>query len=152
MFFAGDTIVYPLHGIGKIMEVTEDGCYEIYVEEEDIMIKVSKYGAQERGVRYPLNKEELLKQIQSAKITDCADSLPWAEKRKEDKESLRSGEIRRVASVILRIEAKAKEKPLSAEEIRILHLARQIIQSEIRFVLEIDEKKAKELLANLIKC
>lgn len=150
MFLAGDTIFYPLHGIGRILRIMEDGGYEIYMEEEGVNIKVSQKGAAIRGMRYPLTKSEFFIELTAAKTDTIQNELPWRRQRQENEESLKSGEVRQVAALICRLEGKAAMKPLSASEIRMLHMARQIIQSEIRFILDIDEKKAKELLANFM--
>lgn len=149
MFSAGEVIFYPMHGIGTVRAATAEG-YEIYLEEEDVNIKISQTGAAARGLRYPLGKEEFFRQLEAAREEKYAVGTSWRERRRETAENLKSGEVRQVARVLLYLEEKAEEKPLSATEIRMRHIARQIIQSEIRFILDIDEKKAKELLANFM--
>lgn len=150
MFLAGDMIFYPLHGVGQITRIREDGGYEIYLAEEAVNVKVSQKGADVRKLRYPLKKKEFFHELEAAKRINDKSHLTWRQQRQNYEESLKSGEVRKVATVIRCLEEKAEEKPLSATEIRMLHLARQIIQSEIRFILDIDEKKAKELLANFM--
>ncbi|MBM6828355.1 hypothetical protein H9X85_01760 [Anaerotignum lactatifermentans] len=150
MFLAGETIFYPLHGIGTVVGIAEDGSYQIHLAEENVNIKVSQKGAAAIGLRYPLTKGDFFQQLEAGKTAQIPQEKPWRQQRKENAESLKSGEIKQVASVLRRLEEKERKKPLSASEIRMKRLARQIIQSEIRFILDIDEKKAKELLANFM--
>lgn len=142
MFAIGDYIIYPMHGAGLIMDMDEN-YYEICILEEDIHIRIAKKNAARLGLRYPLSKADFQKELEQAENVVLPQKGHWLQQYQEYLSRLKSGRLREVAAVILSIEEKEKQKPLSSTESRLLHWGRQIVESEKQLIA-----KSEEILKN----
>ena len=83
---------------------------------------------------------EVLNQEQSKMQTN------WNHRYKKNRDKIRSGDVYQVAEVVRNLSIREREKGLSTGEKRMLNQARQILLSEIIFVLNIDDEKAARML------
>lgn len=142
MFAIGEKIIYPLHGVG-IIENIEDAYYEIHILQGNVHIRVAEKNVHQLGIRYPLSEIDFQKELEQAKKVVLPQKGHWIQQYQENMERLKSGSIKEVASVVFAMEEKAKKKQLSSTESRLLHLGKQILQSEQQLIKQ-NEKKLKK--------
>jgi CarD family transcriptional regulator len=70
----------------------------------------------------------------------------WNHRYKKNRDKIRSGDVYEVAEVVRNLSIREREKGLSTGEKRMLSQARQILLSEIIYVLNIDDEKASKML------
>lgn len=153
MFHVGDTIVYPMQGVGVIEAIEEK---EILGEKHRYyMIKMSIKGMQ---IMIPIDKvqksrirlvedvltlEHVLDIFQHGQ-TDT--SLSMKERYKINTEKLRTGNIQEGAEVVRDLMRLNKKKSLNSSEKLMLNSARKIFISELGVIRGITENQANDLL------
>ncbi|WML52428.1 CarD family transcriptional regulator [Neobacillus sp. PS3-12] len=153
MFHVGDTIVYPMQGVGVIEAIEEK---EILGEKHKYyMIKMSIKGMQ---VMIPIDKvqksrirlvedvltlEHVLDIFQNGQ-TDI--TLSMKERYKVNTEKLRSGNIQEGAEVVRDLMRLNKKKSLNSSEKQMLNSARKIFIGELGIIRGITENQANDLL------
>ena len=153
MFNVGDKVVYPHHGAGVVEKVetkTVEGARKKYFILSlcggDLRITVPEDSTNEVGLRSVIPKcevksvFEVLNQEQSQMPTN------WNHRYKKNRDKIRSGDVYQVAEVVRNLSIREREKGLSTGEKRMLNQARQILLSEIIYVLNIDNDKASRML------
>lgn len=143
MFTIGERIIYPLHGVG-IIENIDGAYYEIRILQGNVRIRVAEKNLQQLGIRYPLSEADFQKELEQARKIVLPKKGHWMQQYQENMERLKSGSIRQVASVVFSMEEKAKNKQLSSTESRLLHLGRQILQSEQQLIEQNEENLKKK--------
>jgi CarD family transcriptional regulator len=153
MFHVGDTIVYPMQGVGVIEAIEEK---EILGEKHKYyMIKMSIKGMQ---VMIPIDK------VQKSRIRLVEDvltlehvldifqygqtdiTLSMKERYKVNTEKLRSGNIQEGAEVVRDLMRLNKKKSLNSSEKLMLNSARKIFIGELGIIRGITENQANDLL------
>jgi len=76
----------------------------------------------------------------------------WNHRYKKNRDKIRSGDVYQVAEVVRNLSIREREKGLSTGEKRMLNQARQILLSEIIYVLNIDDEKAARMLDEVFSC
>jgi CarD family transcriptional regulator len=153
MFHVGDTIVYPMQGVGVIEAIEEK---EILGEKHKYyMIKMSLKGMQ---VMIPIDKvqkshirlvedvltlEHVLDIFQYGQ-TDT--TLSMKERYKVNSEKLRTGNIQEGAEVVRDLMRLNKKKSLNSSEKQMLNSARKIFIGELGIIRGITENQAIDLL------
>lgn len=157
MFTVGDKIVYPMHGAGIIEKVEEKKIlgetrkyYILRVPCGDMKIMIPVESCQEVGVRNVLSDEELLKVLECLRSETTEMSSNWNRRYRENMEKLKTGDAFEVAEVVRNLIRLDKEKKLSTGEKKMLSNARQILQSEIILVRNIDLKEASEIIEETV--
>ncbi|MBN2100815.1 hypothetical protein JW710_02890 [Candidatus Dojkabacteria bacterium] len=156
MFKKRETVVYPIHGVGKIVdkfEADQDDKREylkIEFFDDPLVVSIPSDNAESLGLRYPISKNKMssiLKKLGktvrvSKNIATAADSL--------SEEKLGSGKFSDAIEVVNMLLALKKKKE---EEDRILgytlrgHLesAMKFVKSEVKVVLGEDRVKKYDL-------
>ena len=157
MFTVGDKIVYPMHGAGIIEKVEEKKIlgetrkyYILRVPCGDMKIMIPVESCQEVGVRNVLSDEELLKVLECLRSETTEMSSNWNRRYRENMEKLKTGDAFEVAEVVRNLMRLDKEKKLSTGEKKMLSNARQILQSEIILVRNINLKEASEIIEETV--
>ncbi len=147
MFQQGQKIAYPMHGVGIIEQIEDDGYYIIRIPRGEVRIRIPRERASMVGVRCLMEKEEIANCLREIVAGKAVNSENWNLRYKENLERLKTGKLEQAAEVVLLLTERGKKKKLSAVEGRLLGLARQIVLSEIISVYEINGREAEELLA-----
>ncbi len=153
LFNVGDKVVYPHHGAGvvervetKTIEGEKKKYFILSLCGGDLKITVPEDSTEEVGLRSVIPKcevksvFEVLNQEQSQMPTN------WNHRYKKNRDKIRSGDVYQVAEVVRNLSIREHEKGLSTGEKRMLNQARQILLSEIIYVLNIDSEKATRML------
>lgn len=162
MFAAGDRVVYPLHGGAIIKDIearTQDGVQvEYYILQmlfESMTVSVPVSSAQKLGLRN-IGDENTLAQIEAAlhEIPDVSSvkSISWNKRFQMYMEKIKSGSVTEVAKIFKILMVLEHTKKISVGERRLLHSTKQILQSEVMLIKNIDEKKAGSWLDECCGC
>lgn len=160
MFSIGDTVCYPLHGVGKIESI----------EDRDVLEKTSTYyvislmntrmtallpveSAESVGLRHIIDPslcEELFDYIRTAKVD--IGSSNWNQRYRDNMEKLRKGDPHSVIDVILCLSKRSRSKNLSSGERKMLSNAKAILSAEIsaasgQSIDELEEELYKGIIA-----
>jgi len=139
----GDRIVYPMHGAGEIAEIEEHEVGDVkkyyYIlrlpmGSLKLMLPVDK--VEELGLRDIIDKSKIpeLKEVLRGRMEKSQGS--WNKRFHANLERMKTGDILDVAAVARNLERQNLKKKISSGERRILELARQILISELVYVLE----------------
>ena len=144
----GERIVYPMHGAGEIIDIEEqefEGVKKSYyvlrmpMGNLKLMLPVDK--VEELGLREIIDKSKLeeVSAVLSGKAEKNEGS--WNKRFHASLDRMKSGDILDVAAVARNLEKQNLKKKLSAGERRILDLARQILVSELIYVLDKNDEE-----------
>lgn len=138
MFQIGDKVVHPMHGAGVIDSVVREKISgkmtEFYVFKMPISgltLKIPTENAEMIGVRAIRTQSEIEAVI--ARIPGLSTDMTtnWNHRYRENMDRLKSGDLIEVSSVIKALMRRDSERGLSNGERKMLHIAKQILVSEI---------------------
>ena len=152
MFAAGDRVVYPLHGgaIVKDIEAREQGGLrvEYYILQmlfDSMTVSVPVKNAEKLGLRY-IGDEETLQTIASVlhEVPDVVSvkSISWNKRFQLYMDKIKSGSVIEVAKIFKILMLLEHGKKISVGERRLLHSTKQILQSEVMLIRDIDANEA----------
>ena len=156
MFATGDRVVYPLHG-GAIVRGIEarmqgEENVEYYILQmlfDSMTVSVPVKSADRLGLRY-IGNEETLTAIESA-LHETPDvhsvkSISWNRRFQLYMEKIKSGSVTEVAQIFKILTLLERDKKISVGERRLLHSTKQILQSEVMLIRNIDADEAGKWL------
>jgi len=157
MFTVGDKIVYPMHGAGIIEEIEEKKIlgeirryYILRVPCGDMKIMIPIESSDGVGVRNVLSDMDLRRVLDCLHAETTEMSNNWNRRYRENMEKLKTGDAFEVAEVVRNLMRLDKEKKLSTGEKKMLSNAKQILQSEIILVKDIDQKEAADIIEKTV--
>lgn len=152
MFAAGDRVVYPLHGgaiITSIEQRTENGEAKDYfvlkMLFDNMVISVPVCSAEKVGLRFIVDDNELVKVadvLHGTPDLKAVKSISWNRRFHIYMDKIKSGSILEVAEVFKILSLLEKDKKISVGERRLLHSTKQILQSEIMLIKNINAQQA----------
>lgn len=156
MFVCGDRVVYPLHGgavIKEIQQREQNGeVKEYFILEmlfENMTVAIPVANAERLGLRYIVDEAELEKVaavLQELPDIQAVKSISWNRRFQIYMKQIKSGNILEVARVYKLLVLLERVKKISVGERRLLHNAKQILQSEIMLVRNVDAGEAERWL------
>lgn len=157
MFIVGDKIVYPMHGAGVIEEIEEKKVlgetrryYILRVPCGDMKIMIPIESSDGVGVRNIMTELELSDVIDSLQGETTEMSNNWNRRYRENMEKLKTGDAFEVAEVVRNLMRLDKGKKLSTGEKKMLSNAKQILQSEMILVKNIDIITAAAIIESTV--
>lgn len=142
MFSIGDTVCYPLHGVGRIESIEERQVldktatyYVISLNDTRMTALLPVDSAESVGLRHIIDPSEcadINKYFKTAEA-DIGDSN-WNQRYRDNMEKLRKGDLRSVIDVILCLTKRNKMRTLSSGERKMLSNAKSILTAEISAV------------------
>ncbi len=154
MFKKGDNVIYPKHGAGKIISITNEKIggksekyYRIKFLESLIYISIPIDKAKELGLRYPLSKTGLKKSLKNLNKIVKIDKKILVTLDNVSREKLGSGKTNDVIELVNILKSLAKQKEEKNKNFSYsysdrLEIATDFIKSEI--VLVLGKKALKE--------
>lgn len=153
MFAIGDRVVYPMHGgaIIKGIDRREQGGAEMeyYVLEmlfEHMTVSVPVANAERLGLRYIVAEKELdevAAMLKSEPDVQSVKSISWNRRFQIYMDYIKTGSIIEVARIFKILTILEGNKKISVGERRLLHNTKQILQSELMLILDIDADAAE---------
>lgn len=156
MFAAGDRVVYPLHGgaiIERIESRDQDGAQKDYYilqmlfESMTVAIPVSsadKLGLREIGNEATLN--EISEALHETPDVSSVKSISWNRRFQLYMDKIKSGQVTEVARIFKLLTLLERAKKISVGERRLLHSTKQILQSEVMLIRDVDANAAESWL------
>lgn len=153
MFNVGDKVVYPHHGAGIVEKVVERDVggerkkfFILSLCNGDLRITVPEESTASVGIRSVISKREVKSVFEVLNQEQSQMPSNWNHRYKKNRDKIRSGDVYEVAEVVRNLSIRENTKGLSTGEKRMLNQAKQILLSEIIYVLNIDDEKASRML------
>lgn len=138
MFTKGEYVVHPMHGAGVIDDIVQEriagSTQDYYVFRMHIgglLLKIPTANSQAIGIRGIIAPEEAEALIQAIPAMKAECSANWNKRYQENIQRLKSGDLYQVAQVIKSLMKRESRRGLSTGERKMLHMAKQILISEI---------------------
>jgi CarD family transcriptional regulator len=146
-------VVYPLHGVGKIINIEEKSFketkilyYIIYIDVSDMTVMVPVNKADELGIRSIVSKEDSYKALEI--ISEDFEPVPtdWKLRYQMNLDLLKSGSVADIATVVRTLYHRSKIKELPILERKLFDSARRLLIDEIAYSLDKDKKEIEQLI------
>ena len=151
MFQVGDKVVHPMHGAGVIDSIVREKisgrAMDFYVFKMPISgltLKIPTVNSEAIGVRAVKSADEIEAVI--ARIPDLSIDMTsnWNHRYRENMDRLKSGDLDEVSAVIKALMHRDSTRGLSNGERKMLHIAKQILVSEIVLAEDVAYPDAEE--------
>src|ERR1700751_2846032 len=158
-FVAGDLVVYPAHGVGKVDGVetlTVAGqsvsLYAITFEKERMKLKIPVAKAKTSGLRRLSSKDRLKAALETLQGRARVRRTMWSRRAQEYEAKINSGDIVAIAEVVRDLYRSESQPEQSYSERQLYEAALDRLSREISAVQRITETEAeKEIEAALAK-
>ena len=152
MFAAGDRVVYPLHGGSIVKEVQareQNGerveYYILAMLFESMTVALPVSSAEKLGLR-TIGDEGTLATIEAVlhenPDVQAVKSISWNRRFQLYMDRIKSGSVVEVAKIFKLLTLLERNKKISVGERRLLHSTKQILQSEVMLIRDIDAQEA----------
>lgn len=156
MFRKGDKVVHPRHGaavVEDLVELERFGEQRIYVKlrlPHGLTLMVPVESTEQVGLRGVVSSEELDEVFDLLRGDEGFMPILWGKRYRANLAKLISGDIYHVAEVVRNLSLRQRGKGLSSAEKRMLAKAREILISELRFVVGSTEENAEGMLDEVL--
>jgi CarD family transcriptional regulator len=153
VFKIGELVVYPAHGVGRIMMIEEQEIagakLELYIvdfEKEKLRLKVPTGRAEQKGMRRLSDKNQIEQAFKVLKGRARIKRTMWSRRAQEYDAKINSGDIMAVAEVVRDLYRSERQPEQSYSERQLFEQALARMAREIAAVKKIDDDQAvKEL-------
>ena len=152
-FADGQTIVYPLQGVGKITEIfnkdfkgKEILYYNIYLEVSDMTVMVPVDKAVGLGIRAIVPVTESEKALQLISEPNVPVTGDWKMRYQMNLDLLKSGTVMDIALVVRSLYHRSKVKELPILERKIFDTALKLLIDEVASSLSKDTDETEEMI------
>jgi CarD family transcriptional regulator len=150
-FKVKDKVVYPHHGAAIILKKEKNSVdgkkvdyFVLEVATDQLIVRVPVARAEELGVRPVISKNQAKKVFAVFRDEPQEAGSNWSRWYKVLTEKINSGDIYEVAEVVRDLTYAQQTKGISPALKRMLSKALQILNSELRFALNISEEDAEK--------
>ena len=157
-FKTGTWVVYPTHGVGKVMGVEDQEIAGIKLtlvvinfEKDRMTLRVPTDKAEESGLRKLSSRDEMKGALKALKGRSRVRRTMWSRRAQEYEAKINSGDPVSIAEVVRDLHRKEDQPDQSYSERQIYQAALDRLARELAAVEEIDEVSATEKLENLLK-
>ncbi len=155
MFNVGDMVLYPLYGVGTIIELKEmeilgsiGKYYVLKVSATGMSVMVPVESDKSVGLRSIIGRDAALSVIENFPRLQ-SDSCPnWNKRYRENMDLLKTGNVLDSAKVVKSLMDRERERGLSTGERRMYVQAKQILLSELEVATEISATELEKQLYN----
>jgi CarD family transcriptional regulator len=151
-FRKGDRVVHPRHGAAVVDDVIERetlGERRSYLKlclPHGLTLMVPVDNTDEVGLRRVASRKEVERVFDLLGEKEGRVSEIWSQRYKANLAKLTSGDIYQVSEVVRHLSLRVKEKGLSVADMRMLAKAREMLISELTFVIDSTAERAEEML------
>ncbi len=154
----GNWVVYPTHGVGKVMGVenqeiagTKLRLIVISFEKDRMTLRVPVDKASDSGLRKLSSPEEMKGALKTLKGRSRVRRTMWSRRAQEYEMKINSGDPVSIAEVVRDLHRKEDQPDQSYSERQIYQAALDRLARELAAVEDIDEEAATEKLEKLLK-
>ena len=156
MFRRGDKVVHPRHGaavVEDLVELERFGEQRIYVKlrlPHGLTLMVPVESTEQVGLRGVVSRDELEEVFDLLRGDEGGMPILWGKRYRANLAKIMSGDIYHVAEVVRNLSLRERGKGLSSAEKRMLAKAREILISELTFVVGSTEENAEAMLDEVL--
>ena len=147
VFKIGDSVVYPLQGVGcilaKEMRNTRE-YYRVQINSSDMDVLLPVDTAQSLGLRHLASATEARKAISSLSVRREMGRTDWKQRLVLNQELMKEGSMLAVAKVVNSLYHRSKVKELPVQERKLYDSALTLLVDESSSVLGIDQEEMKK--------
>ena len=152
-FKIGQKIVYPLQGVGEIVQIDEQmfkeeltPYYTIYIPVSDMTVMIPVVNTESLGIRALVSKEEAQKTLDKMAPPTGPANSDWKERYQGNMDMLKTGNIDDIAAVVSALYCRSKNKPqpLPIMERKQYDSALKLLIDELSLALDMDKEDIKE--------
>ena len=151
MFQVGDKVVHPMHGAGVIDSIVREkisgkamNFYVFKMPISGLTLKIPTENSEAIGVRAVKSADEIEAVIARIPALSIDMTSNWNHRYRENMDRLKSGDLDEVSAVIKALMHRDSTRGLSNGERKMLHLAKQILVSEIVLAEDVAYPDAEE--------
>ncbi len=148
-FRANDYVVYPAHGVGKIISIEEQEIaglkLELFVisfEKEKMTLRVPTAKANSVGMRSLSSPELVTKALETLKGRARVKRAMWSRRAQEYEQKINSGDLISIAEVVRDLHRAEDQPEQSYSERQLYEAALERLTREVAAVERLDEAKA----------
>jgi len=156
VFRKGDKVVHPRHGaavVEDLVELERFGEQRVYVKlrlPHGLTLMVPVESTEQVGLRGVVSRDELDEVFDLLRGDEGRMPILWGKRYRVNLAKLLSGDIYHVAEVVRNLSRRERGKGLSSAEKRMLAKAREILMSEVMFVVGSTEENAEAMLDEVL--
>ena len=158
MYKIGDSVVYPMHGAGVIVDIEKkeilgkmQSYYVMRMPIGDMKVMVPMDNAQDVGMRDVIDKSVAQKVLKNFRTVEVDVIQNWSKRFRENMVRIKSGDVFEVAAVVKGLMLRDREKGLSTGERKMLANAKQILISEIVVATGSDHGTIETQLCDMVE-
>ena len=157
-FRAGDYVVYPAHGVGKIDGIDSQtiggmdvSLYTITFEKDRMRLKVPVTKAQTSGLRKLVSVDQMKDAVKTLSGRARVRRTMWSRRAQEYELKINSGDPVAIAEVLRDLKRSAEDTEQSYSERQIYQSALERLARELAAVHKMTEVKAAEQLEQIMR-
>lgn len=157
MFKAGDTVVYPHHGAGRVLGVVEQEFngeprlyYSIRILHNDTGVLIPVDVVEKAGIRPVISEPQVEEVIGVLRNDPTRMPKDWSRRVRQNHEKIKSGDVLEVADVVRNLALRDHDKGLSTGEKQMLGTVKRILASELMCAKHMAEEDALRLLDGIL--
>lgn len=153
MFQIGESVCYPMHGVGVVEGIEEKNVlgentryYVLRFFASRLTAMVPVDAAQNVGLRRVIDAGQCEKVLQYMHDEPCEESDNWNQRYRDNLAKLKGGDIFEVADVVKCLKKRDMQKGLSAGDRKMLITARQVLVAELSAASGRDIDELREII------
>jgi CarD family transcriptional regulator len=157
-FRAGDHVVYPTHGVGKVLGIDSQEIsghslqvITVHFEKDRMTLRVPVSKARNSGLRRLSSRKVMDTALQTLKGRSRVKRTMWSRRAQEYEAKINSGDPVSIAEVVRDLHRNADQPDQSYSERQIYQAALDRLVRELAAVEDIDEQSATQRLEQLLK-
>lgn len=158
LFNVGDNVVYPSHGVGKIIKTESNVIGEvtlklfvIHLEKDKLFIRIPVNKAEKIGLRLLISNKDMKNVMNILGDKPKSQRGIWSKRATEYEAKINSGDLFLIAEVIRDLYRDSSNTDRSYSEKLIYDLALSRLASEYALLNELDSKKSLEKIVRFIE-
>jgi CarD family transcriptional regulator len=156
-FAAGDYVVYPTHGVGKVVDIAKEQIagfelqlFVINFAADKMTLRVPVDKAEESGLRKISTREKMQSAITTLRGRARAKRTMWSRRAQEYEAKINSGDPVSIAEVVRDLHRNPDQPDQSYSERQMYEAALTRLAHELALVEKIDADAATERLETLL--
>ncbi len=156
-FKINDYVVYPAHGVGRVMNIEtitvmsqEVTLYCIKFDEDRMMLKVPVTKAKAAGLRRLSSRDRIKEALTTLQGRSKVRRVMWSRRAQEYESKINSGDPVSIAEVVRDLHRGTDQPEQSYSERQIYQAALERLARELAAVEKIDQDKATQKLENVL--
>lgn len=156
-FNPGDYVVYPSHGVGKVVSIEDDEVagfhMELFViafEKDKMTLRVPTAKVESVGMRGLSSPELVEKALKTLKGRARVKRAMWSRRAQEYEQKINSGDLIFIAEVVRDLHRTDDQREQSYSERQLYEAALERMTREVAAVEQIDEAAAQERVADVL--